>query len=228
MFSLIKVEFFKLKRRDKYLAIAITCLIISMLMIPVVKENRIHNWRQVIDFNFRSITFVTSIFLCILLSELFITEYKEKTINVMLSYPVSRTKIYIAKMVVVFSYCFFIVIQNSLFSTGIIVILNTIKPIIKDSIDLSIIIEGAMTTLVSIAVNTMFAVLYSFFAIVKRSFLLMAIFCTLMSTLQGTLQALYPFFYFRIPLVLGGISVLAAIPILYTLNSKDVICDDGK
>ncbi len=228
MISLIKMEFLKLKRRDKYVGIIITCLMLSLLSIPSVNHNQINNWRQVIEFNFRSTTFIVNIFLCILLSELFIAEYKDKTINVMLSYPISRTKIYIAKMIVLFFYCYLIIIVNVVFSVGMILILNRIKPILQDSINLSVIIDGSIFISVSIIVNTMFAVLYSFFAVVKRSFLLMTIFCFLMSVLQGTLQARYPFFYFRIPLVLAGMGVIAVIPILNTLNNKDVICDEGK
>lgn len=228
MLSLIKIEFLKLKRRDKYLAITITCFIISMLLIPAVKDNRVNSWIQVIEFNLYSINFVTNIFLCVLLSELFIAEYKDKTINIMFSYPISRTKIYIAKMIVVFSYCFFIVIIDTVFSTGILLVINMTKPVIENSINLSVLIEGTTITLVSIIVNTLFTMVYSFFAIVKRSFLLMIIFSTLMNTIQGTLQALYPMFYLWIPLVLGGISVLTIIPILYTLNNKDVICSKGK
>lgn len=228
MLSLLKIEFLKLKRRDKYLAITITCLAVSMLLIPAVKGNRINNWIQVIEFNSHSINFVTNIFLCVLLSELFITEYKDRTINVMFSYPISRTKIYIAKMIVVFSYCYFIVIINTIFSTGVLLVLNVIKPFIKDSITLSVLIKGTSITLVSIIISTLFTVMYSFFAIVKRSFLLMIIFSTIMNTIKGILQASYPTLYLWLPLILGGISVLTIIPILYTLNNKDVICSEGK
>jgi len=228
MLSLIKIEFLKLKRRDKYLAITITCLAVSMLLIPAVNRNRINNWIQVIEFNSHSIDFVTNIFLCVLLSELFITEYKDKTINIMFSYPISRTKIYIAKMVVVFSYCCFIVIINTIFSTGVLLVLNMIKPIIKDSINLSVLIKGTSITLVSIIVSTLFTVMYSYFAIVKRSFLLMIIFSTIMNTIKGLLQASYPTLYLWLPLILGGISILTVIPILYTLNNKDIICSESR
>lgn len=228
MFSLIKIEFLKLKRRDKYLAITITCLAVSMLLIPAVNRDKINNWIQVIEFNSHSIDFVTNIFLCVLLSELFINEYKDKTINIMFSYPVSRIKIYIAKMVVVFSYCCFIVIINTIFSTAVLLVLNMIKPIIKDSINLSVLIKGTSITLVSIIVSTLFTFMYSYFAIVKRSFLLMIIFSTIMNTIKGLLQASYPTVYLWLPLILVGISIFAVIPILYTLNNKDVICSEGK
>lgn len=228
MLSLIKIEFLKLKRRDKYLAITITCLAVSMLLIPAVKGNRINNWIQVIEFNSHSINFVTNIFLCVLLSELFITEYKDRTINVMFSYPISRTRIYIAKMVVVFSYCYFIVIINTISSIGVLLVLNTIKPFIKDSINLSVLIRGTSIILVGIIISTLFTVMYSYFAIVKRSFLLMIIFSTIMNTIKGLLQASYPTLYLWLPLILTGISILTLIPILYTLNNKDVVCSEGK
>lgn len=228
MISLIKIEFLKLKRRDKRLAIIITCLAVSMLLIPAVRSKRIDNWVQVIQFNSHSINFVTNIFLCVLLSELFITEYKDKTINVMFSYPISRTKIYIAKMVVVFSYCYFIVIINTISSIGVLLALNSIKPFIKDSINLSVIIKGVNITLIGIIISTLFTVIYSFFAIVKRSFLLMIIFSTIMHSIKGILQTSYPMLYLRLPLILLGISLLTVIPIVYTLNNRDVICSEGK
>lgn len=219
MISLIKMEFLKLKRKNKVLAIIITCLAASATLIPMIYLNKsIKSWYEFNNIALQLINLIANIFLGIITGELYMDEYKNKTINVMFTYPISRTKIYFSKLCIILFYSFFIVLVGILIFTGMGSILNMIQPAINDTITPKIALNMFILFIVSGLINTMFSICYSFFSTVKRSVLLLVLSCILLSNVITHLQN-----YILISFALGLVLSFIVIPILYNWNNKDVL-----
>lgn len=225
MHNLIKIEFMKLKRRNKLLGIFITFILSSASLIPIMfYDNKVPSWTDITGLTISLANLISNIFLCVLVGDMFLDEYNNKTINVMFNYPISRTKIYFSKIFVLLLYSILLTIIGSVFYIGIVFTMNTFHPVLTGTFN-----HNLMLTLLPIIVtcsitNTMFAVVYSFFATVIRSIPLMIFSCILLVNFASNISITDSYL---VILKLLGISIicsLAAIPIIYSLNKKDVIC----
>lgn len=128
MFKLIKLEIkkFKLWGEVKGVAISYLCLIGLMLAgIFSITDQK--------DFKTMAITFETLrtmsevtflIYSSVILSKLVIGEYKNKTIMNMFMYPISRKKLIIAKLIIVWIFTFVSIILANLIIGGVLIVIN--------------------------------------------------------------------------------------------------------
>ncbi|KEK26442.1 ABC transporter permease [Bacillus gaemokensis] len=74
------------------------------------------------------------VFAGVLIAKLVIEEYKNKTILIMFSYPVSRKKLIASKLVITALLTFTTILLSNIFVAGAVFILNSYIPIVPDSI----------------------------------------------------------------------------------------------
>ena len=224
MFNLIKIELFKLKRRSKFIGILITLILSSLIILPVLySDEKLSSWNAIIVLSFAVISLITNVFTCILSGELFMEEYKTKTINIMFTYPISRTKIYFAKLLVMCLYCGIVSILGSIIFFSVANIANYIYPAITDSFTKEIIIKILVLVVFYSIFNSFVSIIYSFFSTVKVSIPLMVVSCILIlnATSNNDITNLSP--YLLIPLAIAIISSTLLLPIIRHLNIKDVV-----
>ncbi|GFZ34262.1 hypothetical protein CSC2_47880 [Clostridium zeae] len=224
MLNLIRIELFKLKRRSKFIGILITLILSSLIILPVLySDEKLSSWNAVIILSFAVISLITNVFTCILSGELFMEEYKTKTINIMFTYPISRTKIYFSKLFVMGLYCGIISILGAIIFFSVANIANYIHPAITDAFTKDMLIKVLVLALLYSIFNSFVSIIYSFFSTVKVSIPLMVVCCILIlnSTSNNDVMSFSP--YALIPLAITIISTILLIPIIRHLNIKDVI-----
>lgn len=225
MLNLIKIEFMKLKRRNKLLGIFITFILSSAILIPIMYyDNKVPSWTEITGLTISLTNLISNIYLCVLVGDMFLEEYNTKTINVMFNYPISRTKIYFSKIFVLLFYSILLLIIGSVFYVGIAFSMNTFHPVLTGILNHDLILTLLLMIVTCSITNTMFAVVYSFFATVIRSIPLMVFSCILLVNFVSNISITDFYLVFLKLLGIGIICSLSAIPIIYTLNKKDVIC----
>ncbi|WP_042201266.1 ABC transporter permease [Paenibacillus camerounensis] len=130
MFRLMKIEW-KRNNLAGYGIRAVICMIIIFGMVAgMALLSNVQEEPMFMDFTafmslaniFVRITFV--VFSGILISRLVIDEYKEKTIQLLFTYPLPRKKMMQAKLMIVFGFCFFGVVISTFIIEVLTVLLN--------------------------------------------------------------------------------------------------------
>lgn len=136
MFDLIKLEFKKYKLQ-RYILAAIICIVAIMASMTndfVKDSNRAIDTGNTMLRNLRmsimivTITFI--IFSAVLTAKIMISEYKNKTILVMFTYPISRRKIIISKMFIVVGFTMISILIGDLVCSSYMIILNSFTHVI--------------------------------------------------------------------------------------------------
>jgi len=83
-----------------------------------------------------------TIFAGVLISKIIIGEYKNKTINILFTYPINRKKIMVAKLAIVVIFVFTTMIISNLFLGFSIIIFNIFMNFIKDTLTAYILLEN--------------------------------------------------------------------------------------
>ncbi|MBK1813466.1 ABC transporter permease [Clostridium sp. YIM B02505] len=224
MLNLIRIELLKLKRRSKFIGILVTLILSSLIILPVLySDEKLTSWNAVILLSFALISLITNVFTCILSGELFMEEYRTKTINIMFTYPISRTKIYFSKLLVMSLYCLIISIVGAVIFLSVANIANYIHPALTDSFTKEMIIKILVLAVFYSIFNSFVSIVYSFFSTVKISIPLMVVSCILIlnATSNNDITELSP--YALIPLAIVMISSALLFPIIRHLNIKDVV-----
>lgn len=136
MLNLIRLELKKLNLKSTFKGVAITNIVLILLgvFIGIVSKiegemdiRNFYDYFQLTELMVR-VTFI--IFGAVFLSKLTVSEYKNKTINIMFMYPINRKSLFIAKAIVVVVFTFInILLSNILliiFSLGADIFINTI------------------------------------------------------------------------------------------------------
>jgi len=108
MLKLMRLEIKKFKMRKYLKGVIVANLIIFAVLVMTVFATKAGNeipfksWNDVFSVIGVFVRITFSIFAAVLISRIIIGEYKSKTINVLFTYPVSRKKIMLAKLVLIY------------------------------------------------------------------------------------------------------------------------------
>ncbi|WP_242980680.1 ABC transporter permease [Clostridium vincentii] len=157
----MKLELKKFKISGYIKGAIITNLIILGLLfmavyLPEFGEDRIIN-------NFNDVFWMTdafvkapfTIFAAVLISRLIISEYKNKTINVLFTYPINREKIMLAKLAVVATFTFITMIISNFFLNCSLFVLNIFINFTQDPLTVDI-LQKSMINIVLYSVTFAF------------------------------------------------------------------------
>ncbi|MCW3794359.1 ABC transporter permease [Paenibacillus sp. LS1] len=173
-------------------------------------------------------TFVRATFIIFagtLLSKLVISEYKNKTMNVMFTYPIQRHKIIAAKLIIVFVFTFVMIVVSDLLMGSLLFIANQFYSFIPGSLTnqdtLGFLLKYGISSLSAASM----ALIPLFFGMRKHSvtttmissILLVLIVCSGFSGSGGSIHSLIV-----IPLTLGAVGIWIASMSMVRLETKDV------
>lgn len=175
MRNLIKLEMkkFKLQGYIKYALITHLILLFFLIALEVILQIEKEPVIDIIEINMiiigsmGSLTF--SIFASIMLANIVISEYSNKTINLMFMYPISRKKIFLSKLIIVVVFTFInIVISNVLLSSSL-VIVNSIFDLFPWDVTITSIITSIPNILLNAILTSGTALIPLYFGMKKKS-----------------------------------------------------------
>lgn len=173
-------------------------------------------------------TFVRATFIIFagaLLSKLVISEYRNKTMNVMFTYPIQRHKIIAAKLIIVFVFTFVMIMVTDLLMGSLLLIVNQFYSFIPGSLTnrdiLGLLVKYIMSSLsaASMALIPLFFGMrkHSVTTTMVSSILLVLIVCSGFNGSEFSIHSLI-----IIPLTLGAIGIWIASMSMIRLETKDV------
>ncbi len=130
MLNLIKLEIKKFKLKDTIKGVIIANIILLSIMCIMLWQTKIGSEIPVKDFGellLMSDTLIRATFIIYastILSKLVIEEFKNKTINLMFTYPISRRKILVAKLFTVSAFTFLCIIFSNIVIALILACIN--------------------------------------------------------------------------------------------------------
>ncbi|MFX3648078.1 MAG: ABC transporter permease [Paenibacillus sp.] len=173
-------------------------------------------------------TFVRATFIVfagVLLSKFVISEYRNKTMNVMFTYPIQRHKIIAAKLIIVFVFTFVMIMFTDLLMGSLLLIANHFYSFIPGSLTnrdaLEFLVKYSMSSLsaASMALIPLFFGMrkHSVTATMVSSILLVLIVCSGFNGSEYSIHSLI-----IIPLTLGAVGIWIASMSMIRLETKDV------
>lgn len=173
-------------------------------------------------------TFVRATFIVFagaLLSKLVISEYRNKTMNVMFTYPIQRHKIIAAKLIIVFLFTFVMIMVTDLLMGSLLLIANQFYAFIPGSLTyqdtLGFLLKYGISSLsaASMALIPLFFGMrkHSVTTTMTSSLLLVLIVCSGFNGSEYSIHSLI-----IIPLTLGAVGIWIASLSMFRLETKDV------
>ncbi|PUA37594.1 hypothetical protein C8Z91_19845 [Paenibacillus elgii] len=221
----IQCELMKLKHRGRIFGIIGASLVVAGLMVPIflLLETGMNDWNTIFVVSFILSAFVTQIFLCVLSGEIFTQEYEQKTMNVMLMYPLARSRLYYGKMAVMFMYALFATVLSALFPLIAISIVNIFHVSVTEPFTFGHGLTFVLLLIVFSVTHTAGSIVYSYFSIVRRSTLLKVLACILLISPFGGGETGENVLFRLISVgIMTIVSLLFLIPTLKTLKYEDV------
>lgn len=151
MLKLIKLEIKKYKIGGYLKAVVIANLVILGFLFVAVyiskidREVPLDSYDAVALFTRSFVTATFSIFAAVIISRIIIGEYKNKTINILFLYPVSRKKIMVAKLATVVIFAFTSMLISSLFLNFSIFILNIFSNFIEIPLTQDVLVKNLIS-----------------------------------------------------------------------------------
>ncbi|MBM7605052.1 ABC-type transport system involved in multi-copper enzyme maturation permease subunit [Metabacillus crassostreae] len=172
-------------------------------------------------------TFIRLIFIifsAVILSRLIIEEYKSNTISLLFTYPISRKKIILSKLIIVFSFTFISIVLSNIFIVGIIYFVGLFMDIVLEEFSLAIITSNLIPLFLSAISSAGLGLLPLYFGMKKKSIpatIISAIIIT--SLVNSTITDGFSLYnYIVIPLALGGLGILMAYLSIRNIDTVDV------
>ena len=165
MFKLIQLEIrkFKMKGILKGAIIAnfiiLAFLVMGIFVSKADDEMIFNSWNDVFLFTGIFVRVTFTIFAAVLIAKLIVGEYKNKTINILFTYPINRKKLMIAKLFIVVIFAFIAMIISNIFITFSLYILNVFMNFISESLTMDILLPN----LINIAI---YSLIYSFISLI--------------------------------------------------------------
>ncbi|WP_394924686.1 ABC transporter permease [uncultured Robinsoniella sp.] len=143
MIKLIKLEFEKEKMGGNLLAsviILMSSILIALLGSLLEEEASIGSAADLLMLGSLMLRVCFGILAGVLISKLIISEFQKKTINTLFTYPVSRKKIIVSKLLIVFSFTFIVIVLADLLFGISLYLINIFLPLTPDKILVSTVI----------------------------------------------------------------------------------------
>ncbi|KOY17134.1 ABC transporter permease [Paenibacillus xylanivorans] len=231
MLKLIQLELRKHRfaRNFRTAGIANLVLILFLILIGFTDQGAEDNAFANYQVSFMLIdTFARAVFIIFggaLIAKLIISEYRNKTMNVMFTYPIKRHKIIAAKLIIVFVFTFMMILFTDVLMGALLVVANHFYDFIPDTLTM----RDAVVLLLKYTVSSLsaagMALIPLFFGMRKHSvtttlvssILLVLVVCSGFNGPTFSINTLIV-----IPLTLGAIGLWIASLSMIRLETKDV------
>ncbi|ETT81506.1 ABC transporter permease [Viridibacillus sp. FSL R5-0477] len=175
MFKLMKLEWKKNQLSSYFKGLVFSILGILAAVCLMAWVSKVEDDLMFRDYTeFMSLTnifirIVFIIFSSVILSRIVIDEYRNKTIQLLFSYPLKRKKLMQAKLSIVFGFCFFSIIIATFIISVIIYFLNPILEFFPTPMSLSEIVAIVPTTFISAFMIAGVSLIPLYFGMRKKS-----------------------------------------------------------
>ncbi|MGE7920138.1 ABC transporter permease [Viridibacillus sp. NPDC093762] len=175
MFKLMKLEWKKNQLSSYFKGLVFCILGILAAVCLMAWGSKVEDDLMFRDYTeFMSLTnifirIVFIIFSSVILSRLVIDEYRNKTIQLLFSYPLKRKKLMQAKLSIVFGFCFFSIIIATFIISVIIYFLNPMLEFFATPMSLSEIVAIVPTTFISAFMTAGVSLIPLYFGMRKKS-----------------------------------------------------------
>lgn len=232
MFNLIKLELRKIKPKHLAKGIAIADLgILAMLTFMCViskveQEDLFANGGDFIIFS-ELLTLATFIIYgSVILAKLTVSEYKNKTIQLLFMYPISRKKLLVAKVIIVYCFVLCAVVISNLVNIPYMYVLEAIMDVIPANINFDILVRALPMLIVCAFVSGFLTLVPLYFGMIKKSTGRMiataVIVVSLTTSSMGSLMSIKA--YLLRVVVLGAIAIASVLLTMkYTLDNIDSV-----
>lgn len=89
-----------------------------------------------------------TIFAAVMISRLIIGEYRNKTINILFTYPINRKKIMLAKLAIVVIFTFITMVISNIFLSFSLFVINIFAKFLQDSLTVDILVKNLISIVV--------------------------------------------------------------------------------
>ncbi len=209
--KLVKLEWRKLKQKSILGEVAIYWFILMLLPVFFIKMVSAH-FGQDFDSLFeltQSIQRGLVLFGASMISQVFIEEYKNKTITLSFGYPISRKKLFLAKVLFIALFIFMTTIASFLITGVATYLFNQMWPIIHFSITGSNIVSYLSGMIVGSFSNVLISFIPLFFFAIWKRATVSTVICAIVAMNLPNLSSIVHFNHEFIIVILCSIGVLS-------------------
>lgn len=194
MIKLMKLELQRINLRPYYISSAVFGIILLSFTYFAAYTAQVQQETQFMTYaNIFRLTSVISIILFGVLSatmyaKLITEEYSGKRLALLFSYPVSRKKIFIAKVLVVFFFIFISMLLSAGISMIVFSVTESFAPIVTDTMSVHLLAEEFKMTAVSITAISAIGLLSLEFGFIKKSIPMTIISAFVLSGIYGNVS----------------------------------------
>lgn len=230
MFNIIKLEIkkFKLQGDIKGAFIAHLIMIVIFLGLQGILQIEKEPALSIVDGSIIIISamgrVVFGIFAGVMLAKLIISEYSNKTINLMFTYPISRKSIFLAKLIIVVVFTFINIIISNILLTLSLVIANSIFNILPWALTINNIVNSIPAMILNAVLTSAIALIPLYFGMKNKSVPTTIIAAVLVLTIMNagnniiTIQSILP-----IAITVAIIGLLIGAGVLNRLDREDIL-----
>ncbi|MGG2083586.1 ABC transporter permease [Lysinibacillus pakistanensis] len=173
MLKLLKLEW-KKNRMSGYIKGLLICIIsifvaVALMAIGGEGEWAFLNYTEITSLTNILIRIVFIIFSSVILSRLVIDEYKNKTVQLLFTYPLKRKKIILAKLSLVFGFCFVSIVSATFMINILIYFLNPMMSLFQQPADIQEMIATIPSTFMSAFMTAGVSLISLYFGMRKKS-----------------------------------------------------------
>ncbi|MTI68550.1 MAG: ABC transporter permease [Firmicutes bacterium] len=231
MLKLIKIELKKFNIKKYANAAFISNIFILALACIVIYASydegslTVNLYSQIIEF-IRAIINVTFIvFSGVLISSLIIGEFKSKTVNVLFSYPISRQKLILAKLLIVIMFTFISIIFSNIIIVLGVSLIQKLYPVLQINLFLKMFIYNFSGVITSAIFTSIMSIIPLYFGLRKKSVSTTIVTSILLATITNSSGgAISLSSIVIIPIVLSILGVILIYSkIVRNIENKDIL-----
>ncbi|MEI3606164.1 ABC transporter permease [Pseudogracilibacillus sp. SE30717A] len=222
MNKLVKLEWIKLKQKSILGEIVIYLSILMLLplfFIKMVSADFGQNFDSLFEL-IKSIQRGMVLLGASMISQVFIEEYKNKTITLSFGYPISRKKLFLAKVLFIALFIFMVTIVSFLLTGVATYLLNQVLPIIHFSITGSNIVSYFSGMIVGSFIVTLISFIPLFFFAIWKRATVSTVICAIIAM---NLPNFSPIFHFNNELMIVILCSIGALSVYLSIKTADRI-----
>ena len=231
MLKLIKLELKKNKFNGSWLGILIANLcIMGLVALMYFDPETLENELVFIDFAdaFSAIdTFVRATFIIyasVLIAKFVIEEYKNKTMSLMFSYPISRKKLIAAKLTIIFTWTFLTITLSNVVISGVLVLVNNYFGYIPGTLEMDTVINYVLKMLLNTVSAAGLSLIPLFFGMWKKSVPGTIVSAVLIVSIFSSSSGGFSLYsIIAVPIILAAIGILVAYLSIRNVDKVDLI-----
>ncbi|MER2106841.1 MAG: ABC transporter permease [Solibacillus sp.] len=230
MRKLIKLEIKKFKLWNYWKAVflcnsAFIAFLCMIYFVEIEKGFDVYNRFEIVSNLIGTMVRTTfTIFAAVLLVKLIIDEYKNKSMDVLFTYPIQRKKIISAKLIIVFMFTFAVVWMSTLFLEGLILLMDLNFNILSEEVELREMSKHVWIVLMNSLLTAGISLIPLLIGMPRKSASATIVTSILIATILNSTNGEFTIFsIFAVSLSLGLFGILSGYYLIQSIEKKDLV-----